>query len=215
MGKKQHSKDRLFITQSEWKKEFGGKKDHEVFVLMITLICSYEKQILPFNCCCLSFQPVVDGVITRDGFLFEKKNIYKYLKEHHMNPCTGKKLMLKDLFPVHFYKNSDNEYHCPVTYKVFTNNSKIAVIRTSGNVYLYDCIKELNIDQNSWEDLISGEPFTKDDIIILQDPSKPDHRQVSQFYHVIQDEKSTKKNTSVTLNPSMQRLIDDVSLFLV
>lgn len=27
MGKKQHSKDRLFITQSEWKNEFGGKKE--------------------------------------------------------------------------------------------------------------------------------------------------------------------------------------------
>ena len=26
MGKKQHSKDRLFITQKEWKEEFGGKK---------------------------------------------------------------------------------------------------------------------------------------------------------------------------------------------
>ena len=63
-----------------------------------------------------------------------------------MNPCTGKKMTIKDLYPVHFYKNSDNEYHCPVTYKVFTLNSKIAVIRTSGNVYLYDCIKELNID---------------------------------------------------------------------
>ena len=103
-----------------------------------------------------------------------------------MNPCTGKKMTIKDLYPVHFYKNSDNEYHCPVTYKVFTLNSKIAVIRTSGNVYLYDCIKELNIDQNCWEDLISSEPFTKDDIIILQDPSKPDHRQVSQFFHIRQ-----------------------------
>ena len=27
MGKKQHSKDRLFITRSEWKNEFGGKKE--------------------------------------------------------------------------------------------------------------------------------------------------------------------------------------------
>ena len=159
---------------------------------------------------------MVDGVITKEGFLFEKKNIYKYLKEYHVNPCTGKKMTIKDLFPVHFYKNSDNEYHCPVTYKVFTLNSKIAVIRTSGNVYLYDCIKELNIDQNCWEDLITSEPFTKDDIIILQDPSKPDYRQVSQFFHIKQEDelKKKRKNTSVSLNPSMQRLIDEVpSLF--
>ena len=129
----------------------------------------------------------------------------------------GKKMTIKDLYPVHFYKNSDNEYHCPVTYKVFTLNSKIAVIRTSGNVYLYDCIKELNIDQNCWEDLISSEPFTKDDIIILQDPSKPDHRQVSQFFHIRQEDelKKKRKNTSVSLNPSMQRLIDEVSSLCV
>ena len=99
-------------------------------------------------------RPVVDGVITSDGYLFEKKYIYKYIKENHMNPCTGKKLMLKDLFPVHFYKNAEGEIHCPVTYKPFTKYSKIAVIRTSGNVYLYDCIKDLNIAQKNWNDLI-------------------------------------------------------------
>ena len=27
MGKKQHSKDQLYITQTEWKKDWGGKKE--------------------------------------------------------------------------------------------------------------------------------------------------------------------------------------------
>ena len=73
------------------------------------MISREEKQELPFNCCCISFQPVKEGVMTSDGYLFEKKNIYKYIKENHMNPCTGKKLMLKDLFPVHFFKKRINE----------------------------------------------------------------------------------------------------------
>jgi len=29
MGKKQHSKDRLYITQTEWKTEWGGAKSNK------------------------------------------------------------------------------------------------------------------------------------------------------------------------------------------
>ena len=88
MGKKQHSKDKLYITPLEYRNEFGGKKERGPFVLGIGVSCRAEKLELPFNCCCISFQPVVDGVMTSDGYLFEKKNIYKYIKENHMNPCT-------------------------------------------------------------------------------------------------------------------------------
>ena len=155
--------------------------------------------------------------MTKDGYLFEKKNIYKYLKENHLNPCTGKKLLLKDLFPVHFYKNVDGEIHCPVTYKVFTPYSKIAVIRTSGNVYLYDCIKDLNIGQKNWTDLISGEPFTKEDIIILQDPANPELRNVSKFYAVMQSEEERRKSrtANVKISSGLQKIVDNVGLPLL
>lgn len=154
--------------------------------------------------------------MTKEGYLFEKKNIYKYLKENHLNPCTGKSLKLKELFPVHFYKNADGDIHCPVTYKVFTPYSKIAVIRTSGNVYLYDCIKDLNIGQKNWTDLISGEPFSRDDIVILQDPSNPELRNVSKFYSVIQDEETRSKSTTsnVKISSGLQKLVDDVCSLL-
>lgn len=104
------------------------------------------------------------------------------------------------------------EIHCPVTYKVFTQYSKIAVIRTSGNVYLYDCIKDLNISQKNWTDLISGEPFTKDDIIILQDPSQPELRNVSKFYAVIKDEeeRSRSRTANVKISSGLQKIVDNV-----
>lgn len=35
MGKKQHSKDRLFITQKEWKEEFGGKKEKAAYMWFV------------------------------------------------------------------------------------------------------------------------------------------------------------------------------------
>ena len=47
----------------------------------------------------------------------------------------------KDLIKLTFHKNSDEKYHCPVTFKVFNENSHIVAIRPSGNVFSYDVSK--------------------------------------------------------------------------
>ena len=65
------------------------------------------------------------------------------------NPVTGKLLSLKELIQLHFSKNSQGEYFCPVTYKVFTNNTKIVAIATTGNVFCHEAIEELNINKES------------------------------------------------------------------
>ena len=49
-----------------------------------------------------------------------------------------------------YSKNAEGQYHCPVTYKTFTNNSKIAAVATSGNVYSYSAIEELNVKSKNW-----------------------------------------------------------------
>lgn len=41
-------------------------------------------------------------------------------------------------------------------------------IKTTGNVYSYDAIEELNIKPKNWRDLLTGEPFKKEDIIHIQ-----------------------------------------------
>ena len=33
------------------------------------------------------------------------------------------------------------QYHCPITFKVFNENSHIVAIRPSGNVYAYEVYK--------------------------------------------------------------------------
>jgi peptidyl-prolyl cis-trans isomerase-like protein 2 len=63
---------------------------------------------------------------------------------------TGAPLALKELIQLRFSKNSDGEYFCPVTYKVFTDSTKIAAIAVTGNVYAYDAIEELNIKAKNW-----------------------------------------------------------------
>ena len=61
-------------------------------------------------------------------------------------------LEAKSLFKLNFHKNSDGmlrkiqfrvswvtvmigKYHCPVTYKVFNENTHIVAVKTTGNVY--------------------------------------------------------------------------------
>jgi hypothetical protein len=41
------------------------------------------------------------------------------------HPVTGAPLSIKDLTRLNFHKNGDSEYHCPITFKVFTQHSHI------------------------------------------------------------------------------------------
>ena len=132
MGKKQHSKDRLFITRTEWNTEWGGFKEKKI-----------HKTHLPFYCCALTLQPFTHPYGTNDGYVFDLSAILPYVKKNKTHPITGKKLSVKDLVKLKFHKNLENEYFCPITNKVFVKQSHIVFIRTSGNVYSYGAIKEV------------------------------------------------------------------------
>ncbi|CAH0479951.1 unnamed protein product [Peronospora belbahrii] len=174
MGKNRHSKDRLFITQTEHKYLYGGKKQET---------CRAYKR-LPFNCCAITLCPFTNPVCTREGHLFDLEAVVPYVKEHKINPTTGKSLILEELIQLHCSKNSQGEYFCPVTYKIFTDNTKIAAIATTGNVFCYEAIEELNIKPKNWMDLISGVKFKRNDIIILQDPHDLSNREIENFEHI-------------------------------
>ncbi|KAE9036549.1 Peptidyl-prolyl cis-trans isomerase-like 2 [Phytophthora rubi] len=174
MGKNRHSKDRLFITQTEHKYLYGGKKQE--------IRRAYKR--LPFNCCAITLCPFTNPVCTREGHLFDLEAVVPYVKQHQINPVTGKPLALKELIQLHFSKNSQGEYFCPVTYKVFTDNTKIAAISATGNVFCYDAVEGLNIKPKNWTDLISGAKFKRKDIIILQDPQDFSNREIDNFEHL-------------------------------
>eukprot|EP01132_Coremiostelium_polycephalum_P002901 gene2901-3612_t len=171
MGRgKNHNKS--YISMSEWVNEFGGKKEGEKRSIV---------KPLPFNCCSLTLQPFEDPMSTEDGNLYDMLNIIPFIKKYGKDPVTGKKVTIKDLFKVHFSKNSDDEYECPITKKVFTEYSKIVCIRTTGNIYSYDAVQKLNIDAKNWTDLLSDTPFTKKDIIVIQDPADFTKKTISNF----------------------------------
>ena len=45
----------------------------------------------------------------------------------------------------YFGRNNEDKYHCPVTYKVFNENTQITAIATTGNVYSFEAINDLCI----------------------------------------------------------------------
>lgn len=41
-------------------------------------------------------------------------------------------------------------------------------IKTTGNVYCWEAVEELNVKPKNWKDLLTDEPFTRKDIIHIQ-----------------------------------------------
>jgi peptidyl-prolyl cis-trans isomerase-like protein 2 len=88
------------------------------------------------------------------------------------------------------HKNETGEYCDPVTFKVFTDNTHIVALKTSGNVFSWDTVERLNIKAKLWRDLVSDDEFSRKDIITLQDPHNLSNRDMSGFKY-IQDGTST------------------------
>lgn len=196
MGKKQHSKDRMFITKTEWATEWGGAKSKEV-------AAPFKR--LPFYCCAVTFTPFEDAVCTIDGSVFDVLHIIPYIRKYGKHPVTGVPLKQEDLIPLTFHKNSDGEYHCPVLNKVFTEFTHIVAVKTTGNVFCYEAIKELNIKTKNWKELLTDEPFTREDLITIQNPNALDSKALLNFDHVknslkVDDEELKKMSLDPTYN---------------
>lgn len=136
-----------------------------------------------------------------DGNVFELDAIIDFLKTFKVNPITGKSCDSKSLIKLNFHRNADGEYHCPSLFKPFTKNSHIVAIVPTGNVFSYEAVEQLNIKTKNWKDLVDDTPFTRKDIITIQDPNNVEKFNISTFYHIrkglrveTEDEKLEKKD---------------------
>jgi peptidyl-prolyl cis-trans isomerase-like protein 2 len=140
-----------------------------------------------------------------EGTVFELTNILPFLKKHGVNPATGSQLQGKDLLRVNFFKNQNGKCHDPVSFKEFNEHSHIVVIKTSGNVFAYDTVQQLNTKAKYWHDLVDDTEFTRKDLITLQDPHNVEGRDVSKLHHLqkglkwdVQESKEEEVNASAT-----------------
>ncbi|KAG8976973.1 Peptidyl-prolyl cis-trans isomerase cyp8, partial [Tulasnella sp. 427] len=86
--------------------------------------------------------------------------------EHNNTDPKGNPLKPSDLVALNYHRNSKNQLHDPVSFKTFSEHSHIVAIKTTGNVFLADSVGKLA----GGRDLVSDVPFTRADIITLQNP---------------------------------------------
>ncbi|ALC42528.1 CG7747 [Drosophila busckii] len=178
MGKRQHQKDKMYLTYTEWSEFYGGKKVESLENEHIKF------KRLPFEHCCITMAPFEMPYSDLEGNVFEYEAILRFLKAFKVNPITGKKMDSKLLIKLQFHKNANDEYHCPALFKPFSKNSHIVAVGTTGNVYCWEAIEQLNIKTKNWKDLIDDTPFVRKDIITIQDPQHLEKYDISKFYHI-------------------------------
>jgi peptidyl-prolyl cis-trans isomerase-like protein 2 len=171
--------DKLYITHSEWASSdsYGATQGYQSKT-------AFPFKRLPFNFCSLSLQPYTHPVCTHDGTIFELTHVIPWLKKHGTNPVTGEKLSYKELLKLNMHRNESDEFCDPVTYKVFTDNTHLVALKTSGNVFAWDTIERLNIKAKLWRDLVTDDEFSRKDIITLQDPHNLGARDMSKFKYL-------------------------------
>ena len=182
MGKTQHGKDKMYITAKEHAESAagvnGGRGSGGGG--------GGGTKRLPFDCCALTLTPWEHPVATRDGFVFDLSAIVPFLRRHGVHPVTGAPLAGKDLIKLTVHRNADGRLACPVTGKVFTEHSRIAMVCTSGNVYAMEALETLCFAPKNFRDLLTDEPFKRDDVVLLQDPTSEawlKAHDTSAFYH--------------------------------
>lgn len=124
-----------------------------------------------------------------------------------------------DIIRLNMHKNADGLWHCPVMYKVFNNNTHVVAIRSTGNVFCFDAVNELNIKTKNYTDLLTGETFKRSDIITLQNPEDPvqmGYRDIGNFKYLqnIRDDTNSHSQNPVRHNPTSDRVMKEYEKFL-
>ncbi|POR37169.1 Peptidyl-prolyl cis-trans isomerase-like 2 [Tolypocladium paradoxum] len=191
--------DKLYITHSEWSSSdaYSASVGANASSRGGSNGASFRR--LPFNFCAASLQPFKNPVCTPEGTIFDVEVIGAWLDKHpNQNPVDGKPLQKKDLIRLNFSRNAESDslgaglsdgkgdLIDPVTYKVFTDNTHIVAIRhgTYANVFAWDTVERMNIKAKMWRDLMDDEPFTRADIITLQDPQNAASRNLDEFKYL-------------------------------
>ena len=78
-------------------------------------------------------------------------------------PIPGRELKASELIKMHWSRNEKGEFQDPISYKVFTDNTHIVCIRTSGYVYAYDTVQELNKKAKFYFDLMTSTALLNSD----------------------------------------------------
>eukprot|EP00976_Prorocentrum_cordatum_P102740 1193186-Prorocentrum_minimum.AAC.3 len=108
-------------------------------------------------------------------------------QKFHKHPVTGAPLKVQDLTKLTFHKDGEGKFCCPVLTKTFTDSTHIVANKKSGHVYSMQAVQELNVKAKNWKDLVTDEPFTRADLVTIQDPLNIGCKELSKFEHVVKN----------------------------
>lgn len=180
-----HGSDKLYITHSEHAGGYGDHSASSAGARKKKPAANFAR--LPYDCCALTLKPFETPVCTEYGTIYDLLAIIPFIRAHGTDPVTGKKLASGDLIKLNFFKNAEGAFYDPVTFKIFNEHTPLVAIQTSGNVFTRESIDRLNIKPGFWRDLVSDEPFTRQDLITIQDPLNLQGRDLSQFDYIKKD----------------------------
>jgi len=220
MGK---GSDKLYMRASEHASSTGGSAAANRFISGGATSAPTSSP-LPFACCALTLAPFTAPIATPAGVVFDAMSIVPYLKKNPTCPSTGLPLTRKDLIPLSMAvddtdKSTDKAWQCPVLCKKFSNSTKVCFIRSrtggESHVYSWEAVHELNIKAKNMFDLITGEKFSKKDIVIIQDVSDPEvcsRRDIKNFKFLKSqsDIAGSSETVNVKQNVSMSRVLNAV-----
>ncbi|VWU51496.1 peptidyl-prolyl cis-trans isomerase [Hepatocystis sp. ex Piliocolobus tephrosceles] len=198
MGKHKHSKDKLYILQSEYRRDALIRKQQK----------SKNVSFLPFNYCCISLKPFKEPYCDEDGKLYDKTSVLEEMSKPETNKKVEKKIDIKKLIKVNFYKHN-NEYICPVTRKYFNRHTKIILNKKTGNVYSSEIFK-LFENKDHMFDPITHDHMTKSDLIVLQDPLKNKNDDIINNVNESYVQKGDKKSQSIGDNGAIMSILKEV-----
>ncbi|CAO1625536.1 unnamed protein product [Jaminaea pallidilutea] len=182
--------DRLYVTQTEHSGVYGrhtAGNSGQASTAGTAAQSSQYQPYVPFDCCAISLQQWVNPVADKaDGTIYELTNVLPWIKKHGVSPASGLELQVADLVTLNFSKNeATSQWHDPVSFKTFNDSTHMVAVATSGNVYTWDTVQQLNVKAKYWSDLVTGESFTRKDIIVLQDPNNASgKKQVADLHHL-------------------------------
>jgi peptidyl-prolyl cis-trans isomerase-like 2 len=183
--------DKLYISASEHSNSSSG--------FHAPIRRSFPR--LPWNYCSLTFVEAKAPVLA-SGFIFDLVAVVPWIRSKGTHPVTGAPLSTKDLVRLHFHRTADGkDFCCPISYKTFSEHSKIVAIKSTGNVFSFETVDSLNVQHKHMFDLLNETPFTRNDIIVIQDPTSIEwltQHDVNTYAHIKSDE--VKKNSSLVIN---------------
>lgn len=161
----------------------------------------------------MSFLPFKIAAATPDGTIFEFTNLVPYVQKYKKNPVTGEDMKISEIIKLNFSKNDKNEFYCPITGKVFNEYSHIIAIRETGNVFSYEAYLELNKNLDSYNDLLTDEPFNPKYVLTLQNPKEPD-RNINDFYFIKNNDNvnfEEKPENMMNLTNNQKKLMEKIN----